>query len=492
MTHPEPIKVQGSGLLSRTRSSLVVRLLLFMLIGVTAAQLITSAIWAQQVSRDTRHSLSGSIRHLAISMASTVQYFSALPDNVRPVVIDQQREVGGSRYFMRLNEEPVSMGATLEHSLTSLVTTEASTVLRDELGHEQVQVDLVMPDRAEIVTNGPTLAEFPERWVQQSLILEPRPAPVLIVQVRLRDGSWMYMATLLPDPFILENTAVFTGERWLSLLALLLVVGGLAYWFVRRQTRPLAELAAAADAFGRGLDHSPLRESGLRELDTTAHAFAVMESRLQRYMTDRERLFGAISHDLRTPITRLKLRTELLDDPAVQAEFEEDLDDLDLMVNGALQIVKDSDIHEEPRPVDLSRLLRKLARDNAIASYSVSLDIRTRRHYLGKPLALKRCLANLIDNAVQYGQSAAVSLVEAGDHLILRIRDQGPGIDEERIERLFEPYTRLEHGRQLNRNGMGLGLGIARSIVHGHGGELAMRNHPEGGLEITLTLPLSS
>lgn len=471
--------------------SLTLRLLLVMLIGTTSAQLITSAIWAQQVSTDTRQSLTESVHYLAQSMASTVQYFSALPDNVRPVVLDQQREVGGSRYFMRLNEQAVTLDQQISHSLRDLVRNEVTGVLTDELGDLAVTTHLVMPENARVYESGPALTDMADRWIRQSLIPEPRPAPLLVVQVQLRDGSWMYLATLLPDPYILDNTRAFTSERWWSLLILLLVVGGLSFWFVRRQTRPLADLAAAADAFGRGQDHAPLKKSGLRELDATARAFGVMESRIQRYMTDRERLFSAISHDLRTPITRLKLRTELLDDDTVKADFEEDLDDLDLMVNGALQIVKDSDIHEEPRPLSLPKLLNKQVRDKAQAGHDIQLRFHANPIFVGKPLALKRCLSNLIDNALYYGQSASID-VDADDRdLRIRIRDQGPGVHPDKLGQLFEPYTRLDHGRAMNQNGMGLGLGIARSIVHGHGGEMTLCNHPEGGLEVTLMLPLS-
>lgn len=472
-------------------NSLIARLLIVMVAGVTTAQTVTSAIWAGQVRSDAQQSLTESVRYLAVSMASTVQYFSALPDNVRPIVLDQQREVGGSRYFLNLNQQPIHLPVLVNHSLTQRVIDEVNEVLADELGIADVQSALVMPEHAIVFANGTRLTDLPDRWIRQSLVLEPRPAPLLISQVRLRDGSWMYVATLLPDPYILDKTRALTGERWLSLLLSLLIVGVLSVWFVRWQTRPLANLAAAADAFGRGMDHAPLQDSGLRELDATARAFGVMESRIQRYMTDRERLFGAISHDLRTPITRLKLRTELLDDHALQQDFNEDLDELELMVKGALQSVRDSDIHEDPRPIDLAELLQKLARDNTLAGHPVHVQINGQAHFVGKPLALKRCLSNLIDNAVFYGERADVVLAADQNHLIIQILDNGPGISDEDMKKLFEPYTRLAHGKHLNKNGMGLGLGIARAIVHGHGGELELHNRTEGGLEVRVVLPLS-
>ncbi|MEX1056987.1 MAG: ATP-binding protein, partial [Natronospirillum sp.] len=447
--------------------------------------------WARQVGADTRESLTESVNFLALSIASTVQYFSALPDNIRPVVLDQQREVGGSRYFMSLNQAPVALRDPIDHDLRTLILAKITDVMTDELGNHNIRAELVMPEHARVVDGGPTLMELPDRWIRQSLILENRPAPLLVVQVKLRDNSWMYLATLLPDPYLLERTQVFTAERWFSLLILLLVVGGLSFWFVRWQTRPLANLALAADAFGRGLDHAPLEDSGLKELDATARAFGVMESRIQRYITDRERLFGAISHDLRTPITRLKLRAEMLDDPTLRTDFEEDLDDLDLMVNGALQLVRESDIHEEPRQLDLHRMLDKLVRDKLQAGYRVRLEWLSEPIFIGKPLALKRCLGNLIDNALHYGKTASIAVDATDAHLHITIRDQGPGIHPTDLNKMFTPYTRLEHGRLMNKNGMGLGLGIARSIIHGHGGELHLSNHSQGGLEAKIILPLS-
>lgn len=473
-------------------TSLTLRLLIIMLLGISSAQLITSAIWAQQVSSDTRERLTGSVRYLALSMASTVQYFSALPDNIRPVVLDQQKEVGGSRYFMSLNASEVGLGEPIDHTLRPFIKTEVLAVLRDELGVDNIAAELVMPENARIVDNGPALTELPDRWIRQSLILEPRPAPLLVVQVQLRDETWMYLATLLPDPYVLDKTQVFTAERWFSLSILLLVVGALSFWFVRWQTQPLANLASAADAFGRGLDHAPLEDSGLRELDATARAFGVMEARIQRYITDRERLFGTISHDLRTPITRLKIRAELLDHPDVRNDFEEDLDDLDLMVNGALQLVRESDIHEEPRLIDLHKLLDKMIRDHQQAGHPIKVEWHADPEFTGKPLALKRCLGNLIGNAVCYGHSAHIVVDASPTHLKLSIRDRGPGINSVDLKKMFTPYTRLNHGRAMNKHGMGLGMGIARSIVHGHGGELNIRNHEEGGLEALMVLPLSA
>jgi signal transduction histidine kinase len=259
---------------------------------------------------------------------------------------------------------------------------------------------------------------------------------------------------------------------------------------VRSITRPLAALSDAASAFGQGHDEGarPLPETGSREFINTARAFSAMRERIQRYIEDRERLFISISHDLRTPITRLKLRSELLDDEALRNEFEEDLDELDMMVKGALQCVKDSDIHENPAEVKLDALLGRLVRSARLAGHEVGfaesgLSVRA------KPLALKRAIGNLLDNALFYGKRAEISVGGETGAITIAVRDHGPGVPEDAFASLFDPYVRLAHGREQNDGGMGLGLGIARSVIEAHGGQLILENHQEGGLNATIRLP---
>ncbi|MBV8633909.1 MAG: HAMP domain-containing protein, partial [Burkholderiaceae bacterium] len=269
-----------------------------------------------------------------------------------------------------------------------------------------------------------------------------------------------------------------------SLAAVLL----LSFLVVRWITRPLAALSDAAEAVGRGEHVAELPESGSLEFINTARAFSQMRQRIQRYLEDRERLFISISHDLRTPITRLKLRSELLDDDALRGEFEEDLDELDMMVKGALQSVKDTEIHENWTTVRLDPIIRRLVRSAHLAKHNVAF-VETGISVRGKPLALKRAIANLLDNALFYGERVEISVSRREHSVIIAIRDHGPGVPEEALASLFEPYVRLHDGREQNESGMGLGLGIARSMIEAHGGTLVLENHPEGGLNAVITLP---
>ena len=204
-------------------------------------------------------------------------------------------------------------------------------------------------------------------------------------------------------------------------------------------------------------------------------------------MTESSQLFSAISHDLRTPITRLRLRVELLDDEQLQHKFGRDLDELEMLVKGALQCVKDTDIHENIEAVDLNHLLDCLIEPYLLPQGNgrVTLQGRALWPYSGKPLALRRCMGNLIDNALKYGKNAHLRIDDNENAFVLTVDDEGPGVPEQRLEQVFEPHFRLAGQQQ----GYGLGLGIARSIAHSHGGEVSLQNLRVGGLRVTLYLP---
>ena len=225
-------------------------------------------------------------------------------------------------------------------------------------------------------------------------------------------------------------------------------------------------------------------EGGGSEVVEVGRAFNAMRERISRYLTERSQLFSAISHDLRTPITRLRLRVELLDDEHVQHKFSRDLDELEMLVKGALQCVKDTDIHENIEPIDLAQALHGLI-EPYLGTGQVTLEGQVLAPYPGKPLALRRCMGNLIDNALKYGQRAHLRIEDSDQAFVLHVDDEGPGVPEQRLEQVFEPHFRLAGQQQ----GYGLGLGIARNIAHSHGGELTLQNLREGGLRVTLRLP---
>ena len=320
-------------------------------------------------------------------------------------------------------------------------------------------------------------AQRAERWRHHAGL-------VFVAQVPLQGGQWLR----------LENRPLAddTPLPWrvpVSLLVLAVTVATVSWWAVRRVTRPLADLARAADGLGQDLKQAPLPETGPQEVAQANRAFNRMQQRLRRTLEGRTRMLAAVSHDLKTPLTRMRLRAEMLDDEDLRARMEHDLDEMSQMVGDALDHLRGLEQAQERRPVDVMALLESLQADQQAMGRDVRLEGHCERPWLGSAAGLRRCVNNLVDNAVLYGQRAALSVQDSPEALTLRVRDAGPGIPPEALEQVFEPFFRLEASRNRVTGGSGLGLAIARQIAEGAGGTLSLRNHPEGGLEATLRLP---
>lgn len=305
-----------------------------------------------------------------------------------------------------------------------------------------------------------------------------------LTQVRLQDGSWITFDTHIP-----QESSSLPWRLFLTLVVLLVTVLLLSFVAVRWLTRPLHVLASAADELGRDINRPPLPEEGPLEVRRAAHAFNTMQARLARFIQDRTRLLTAMSHDLKTPITRMRLRAELLEDEGLRDRFEKDLMEMEAMVAQTLDFMRGLGNHEAAQPVDIMALLESLQADNAAMGRKVSIEGEAKRPARGVPQLLKRCISNLLDNAILYGKRARVSVEEGQSELTIRIRDEGPGLPEAELEKVFEPFYRLEASRSRETGGTGLGLGIARNIAQTQGGDVHLRNHPQGGLEAVLTLP---
>ena len=470
--------------------SLLGRMLLLTLLAVLLAQGLSSLIWLSQLRASQMEGLLASARSLAQSMGASVSYFRSLPLGYRPLVLDQLRSMGGTRFFVSLNDKPLEMKILPETPRKRAVLHEVEQVLRQRLGGAvDLTIEFVSPDDLRIFNSGLKLDELPRSWAHYSLTLEPLKPPVLVTQIRLGEGEWLYIASLLPEPYTgLEAERLprqQIGFIVLTTALLLLFIGLLVHW----QSWPLKRLARAAREMSLGADVAPVAEAGGSEVVEVSRAFNSMRERISRYLTERSQLFSAISHDLRTPITRLRLRVELLEDERLQAKFSQDLDELELLVKGALQCVKDTDIHENIEQVDLNHVLECLVEPylSPNGNGRVTQQGRALAAYPGKPLALKRCIGNLIDNALKYGQNAHLHIDDDDSAFVLHVDDEGPGVPEQRLEQVFEPHFRLAGQQQ----GYGLGLGIARNIAHSHGGEVSLRNLREGGLRVTLSLPRS-
>ncbi|HXY96972.1 MAG TPA: ATP-binding protein [Steroidobacteraceae bacterium] len=303
------------------------------------------------------------------------------------------------------------------------------------------------------------------------------------VAVRFPDGGTeVFRITRMPGGAPLPRNLRVN----LTLLVVLLVIA--LYVTARSITRPLSALARAADSIGRDARPEKLPEVGARELRDAARAFNTMEDRLRRYLDSRTRVLAAMSHDLKTPLTRLRLQVETLEDPALQARIGKELTEMELMVREALSLFRGLDDGEPVVPVDMNELISAVAQAFSEMGTPVTVTGQALAPFVGKAQALKRCLTNLISNAIEFGTRASI-LIEDNGELVIRVRDAGPGIPEGELERVFEPFYRLEQSRNRDSGGTGLGLTIARDIAQAHGGTLVLANLPQGGLEAALRLP---
>lgn len=304
------------------------------------------------------------------------------------------------------------------------------------------------------------------------------------VYLELQSGGWLRVEGSAPKEIFAWPLHLFGN------LALMLAVVLVLIWIVARMTvRPLTRLAAAARGLGEDLRRPPLAEDGPSEVRAAARAFNAMQQRIRQDIEERERFLAAVSHDLKTPVTRLRLRSELLADEQLRERSLRDLDEMEQMLAGALDFLRGKAADEAARPVDMVALLESLVDDQAELGHEVSLKAPAAAQLAGRPQALRRAVGNLIENALKYGKRAMVELAPDDGGLTVVVEDDGPGLPEDELEKVFEPFYRVEASRNRETGGVGLGLAIVRQIARDHGGSICLRNRPAGGLRAELRLP---
>jgi len=308
--------------------------------------------------------------------------------------------------------------------------------------------------------------------------------------LRLPDGEWLNIRVSLPPPRPWHSATFLAAFVVMTVAAALLIL-----WAVARLTRPVRLLAEAADRLGRDVNAAPLPETGPSEVATAARAFNRMAERIRCFVADRTQMLAAIGHDLRTPITRLRLRAEFLEDEEQRRKMLADLDEMEKMIAATLAFARDDAAAEPAAPIDLAALCRTVADEAADAqpefAEAIAYEGPERLVIRARPVALKRALANLVSNALAYGGAARLRLLPpAGGLVRLEIEDDGPGIPEAELENVFAPFRRLEGSRNRETGGTGLGLTIARNILRAHGGDVVLRNRAGGGLTAVVSLPV--
>jgi hypothetical protein len=338
--------------------------------------------------------------------------------------------------------------------------------------------------RVEAMMSGP-----PRVRPREAIISGGQRPGVMLVSLRFQDSGWLNLRVEMPPPRPWHSETFLVAFVLMTLAAIALTL-----WAVRRLTRPVRDLAVAADQLGRDVNAPPLPENGPSEVATAARAFNTMAERIRRFVGDRTQMLAAIGHDLKTPITRLKLRAELLDDDETRRKIVADLEEMEGMIAATLAFARDDATAEPSVPLDLAALCRTVLDEAA----DTQPDIAEAIAYAGpehltvkaRPMALKRALSNLVGNAVAYGSAARLHLMQgAPGQLRIAIEDDGPGVPEDELEGVFQPFRRLETSRNRETGGTGLGLPIARNILRAHGGDVVLRNREGGGLTALATLP---
>lgn len=395
-------------------------------------------------------------------------------------VIDIVRILEAAPVRMRVS---LAAAATTEAKRVYWVSPESSSsqVLNSTKGHEGVSYALVGDTlHRSVVVLEPGYDSAPIRRT-----LDSQYPLRYLVAVRLQDGSWAVFATAK------RTWGLARGYRWAILLTFLAGSMILFTAIVARQlAAPIKDLAKAAHDLGINPSAPAIPESGPRELRQVARTFNEMQAKIQQFIAHRTMMLAAISHDLRTPLTRMRLRGEYIEDLEQQARLFRDVDEMQAMVDGALAFFRDDAIAEPSTAFDLSQLMATVVNDYADQGVTIPYEGPGKAPYHGRPFMLKRVVNNLVQNSLKYASSPRLQLGAEDSAYVVCVRDAGPGIPEGLLKDVFLPYYRLEKSRNRRTGGVGLGLTVALAIVQAHGGAITLENIPAGGLEARIWLPL--
>lgn len=457
--------------------SLFGRTLLILLAGPVASHLVGSWIYSMDRSQIVR-AVGGTV--IAQRITNLTRLVSDAPDNWRARIVTAS---GDETFRVALSVEPPPEASADNDTRAAEALKQ---VLVEQLALPRTMAPVVSASRPQSMMVG-----LAEQMMNRSPMrhgfggLGPFAGfRELQVAIPLRDGQWLTFATILP-----ESGAAFSVRFLVSMAVMAVITFLVAVWVVRRVTAPLTALSRAALRLGEDLNAPPMPEVGTVETRQAAHAFNAMQARLRGMIEDRTKMLAAISHDFRTPLTLLRLRVENVDDPAEREKMLSTIADLDAMVAATLAFASDGAAQVPRRATDLTALIGSITDDLADGGLPVCMESCPPVIYACDPSSLKRALTNLIDNAVNYGGNAKVAIHETPQVIEITIDDSGPGIPKAELTRVFEPLYRLESSRNRETGGMGLGLAIALSIIHAHGGRLTLANRPQGGLRALIALP---
>jgi len=460
--------------------SLPAWILLIVVAGLLAAQTATLIIAARGVS-DTGRSFD--LFRLGERTVALSRAFYTAPPEVRRTLLS---ELANSSLTLSMSSQPaVESAIAADDELAELEDILVGKLTRN--GVSDIRIREEDPSNIVRSPSGRTSGPEDEPGKVEKQLIEAASnlgkSGRFIVSVQFNDGQWLnFITPVTPNPQVLtrENMPLYMGAAMFIIL--------LSLWAIRQLTGPYAALERAVRAIGHDLNRPPLPEVGSREVRTAAHAVNWMQKKLQDYVSEREHLAAALAHDLRTPITRLRLRFELLRKRKDVTALAADLAEIETIIQSVVDFAS-HELSDEPKErIDLVSLVEAVCDDFPQARLDPA-SARSRIVCNGRPVALKRCIINLIDNAIKYGKRASVALKVRTDMIDVIIEDEGQGIPEAEIEHVFQPFQRLERSRNRDTGGIGLGLAIARSIARAHSGDVRIHNRADVGMCVVLSLP---
>jgi len=411
-------------------------------------------------------------KHIGEQIKTIVRIAERLPEAERPRIVELAQSKDLELSYSKSEVSPLPKGKNWQsRAFSEALSAHFSTGRVPEFSVHFIAVD--SPEWAKANLAGHTQSVSTDR-------------AIILASVQLSERGWLNFTG-----HVEPADATWSYRFILSLTVMLFAVFLFAIIVVRHMTAPFRHFSDAADRFGSDLDAPPLRLDGSSEVQNVVQAFNTMQARIRKIVADRTRMIAAISHDLRTPITRLRLRAEMTEDHDQQRKIYADLDEMESMIASVIAFAREETDRHEMERIDAKALIQSICDDANDAGHEVHfVDSGLERiPIVCDRLAVRRAITNIVMNAVRYGGSARVDLVEEHGHIHVLIDDDGPGIPKDQMDLAFEPFTRLEGSRNRDTGGTGLGLYIARSVVVRHGGVVSLTNRPEGGLRVEIDLP---
>ena len=469
--------------------TVVGRMTSVLFVGIFLAQILGAWLWVGQIQTSERERMVEVSQAMGARIAQTVKFFEELPKQYRHIVLDQLRDMGGTRFFVSVNKQYINLIPIQESQFSTLVRDNLKKSMDAQIGQiDNMEIIFVDFDDLKILTGDNLMVSLSPEWKRFALLEPGDKSPFVVIQFPVDDDEWMYLTTVVPNGELLLGIDWINGERLFNLLAVSLTVLLLTFLFVRWLVTPLKTLAHQADLLGKGRNPRQMEEKGSKEMVATIGAFNSMARRIQKFIAERERSFAAISHDLKTPLTRARLRVEQIEDSPVKEDLIGDLDYLESMVKGSLKVMTDGIEYENTSKIELTTLLTGILKKEEITGLPIKIDFEKTISMKGRALAIERLFSNLINNALTYGKSVEVTGQKKKTGIYIQIKDRGPGLTDIEKANVFKPYYRIDH--ELTEAHSGLGLGIARSIANIHGGELELQDRSGGGLVVEVYFPV--